>query len=422
MKNASGSAPALQLPVPSIFFIFLLCATYAPAGDWPQFMGPNGDGTSVEKGLIKVWPADGPKVLWTVKLGPGYGGAAIVAGQVYLLDRVDKEKDVLRCLDLATGKEQWTFSYDAPGGIDHEGSRSTPAVGKDSVYIIGPFGHLHCIDRATHQAKWKKNILADYGGKRPNWAVAQSPLLYKNLLIVAPQAANVGMVALDQASGQERWRSASIGPMAYGSPMLVNIDGVDQFVLINTLGAAAVSAEGKVLWKYAHPCKIPIPNVTSLGGGKLFVTGAYGAGSAIIQASKQSDGWNTIELARNKQIGAHCHPALLFQNYLYVLCNVNERSDGLVCFDQQANVVWQTKNSPNLDKGGSLLTADGVIYIMDGRSGELHIVEPSPDGFKSLSKAKILEGHEIWGPLALADGKLVLRDQTQVKCINLQIN
>ena len=406
---------------PAAFVIAALMTT-AAAADWPQFMGSKGDGTSPEKGLARSWPADGPKVLWTVPLGPGYGGAAICDGKVYLLDRVDRQKDVLRCLDLGTGKEDWVSSYEAPGPIDHDGSRSTPAVSPTHVFTIGPFGHFHCIDRNTHQVVWKKNILKDFGAKAPRWAVAQSPLLYKDVVIAAPQGDQIGVVAFDQQTGKERWRSGSIGPMAYGSPMLVNVDGIEQVVIVNTLGAAGVSAsDGKVLWKYSHPCKIPIPNVTVLGDGKFFVTGAYLSGSAIIQVSHEGDHWAVKELAQKAQVGGHCHPALLFQDHLYLLCNINERSDGMVCFDLQGKILWQTKNAPNLDKGGSILTADGLIYVMDGRTGELHIVEPSPSGFKSLAKAKVLGGREIWGPLALADGRIVVRDQTQVKCLDLRV-
>lgn len=407
---------------PAGLLVAVLMTATATAGDWPQFMGPNGNGTSSEKGLARSWPADGPKVVWSFPLGPGYGGAAIRDGKVYLLDRVDRQKDVLRCLDLETGKEDWTFSYDAPGPIDHDGSRSTPAVSATHVYTIGPFGQLHCIDLKTHQVVWKKNIVKDFAAKAPRWAVSQSPLLYKDMVIVAPQGDHVGVVAFDQRTGAERWHSDSIGPMGYASPMLVNVDGVDQVVMVNALGAAAVSAsDGKVLWKYAHQCKIPIPNVTALGGGKFFVTGAYLVGSAIIQVSHQGDSWTVKELAKKPLMGGHCHPALLYQDHVYILCNINERSDGMVCFDLNCNVVWQTKNKPNLDKGGSILTADGLIYVMDGKTGELHIVEPSPSGFKSLAQAKVLGGREIWGPLALADGRLVIRDQSQVKCLDLRV-
>ena len=397
-----------------------LVATCASAGDWAQFMGPTGDGVSPEKGLLRAWPADGPKVLWRVPLGKGYGGAAVFQGKVYVLDRQVRKRDVVRCFDLATGREEWTYAYDCPGSISHDGSRSTPAVTDRFVYTIGPFGHFHCLDRATHHVVWRKNLLKDYGGKRPHWAVAQSPLLYQDMVIAAPQSRRVGVVAYDQATGRERWRSKPIGPMAYTSPKLVRIDGVDQITLLTKDGVTSVRArDGVVLWKYAHYCKIPIPNVTALGRGRLFVTGGYKAGSAIIQVSRRGGRWTVEEVAKIDKIGSHCHPGLVYRDHIYVLCNTNERADGLVCFDFEGRLVWQTKRRPYLDKGGSILTGDGLIYIMDGRKGELYIVEPSPAGFRSLGRAKLLEGREIWGPLALADGFLVIRDQSQMKCVDL---
>lgn len=402
-------------------------AILAPAADWPQFLGPNGDGTSPEKGLLRAWPAGGPKVLWTVPVGPGYGGAAVQAGKVYLFDRTgsgpDAAQDVLRCLDLKSGQEEWTFSYAAPGRISHDGSRSTPAVTGRHVFIIGPFGHFHCVDKTTHQVTWKKNLLADFGGRAPRWAVAQSPLLYRELVLAAPQSDAVGVVAWDQATGKERWRSGAIGSMAYASAKLVTLDGVDQVVVVNGDGAAAVSAaDGAVLWRFNHPCKIPVPNVTVLGNGKLFVTGGYNAGSAVIQVTRQGAQWSVKELAKIDKIGGHCHPGLVHENHLYILCNTNERADGMVCFDAEGKLLWQTQRNPYLCKGGSVLTADGLMYVMDGRSGELHIVEPSPAGFQSLGQVKLLDGKEIWGPLALADGKLLLRDQSQMKCLDLRAN
>jgi outer membrane protein assembly factor BamB len=144
------------------------------------------------------------------------------------------------------------------------------------------------------------------------------------------------------------------------------------------------------------------------------------AGSAIFQVTRQDGKWAAQEVARIDKIGGHCHPGLVYQGHIYVLCNVNERSDGMVCFDSDGKLVWQTKSNPNFDKGGSLLTADGIMYAMDGRTGELHIVQPSPAGFKSLGQAKLLEGREIWAPLALADGKLLIRDQSQMKCLDIK--
>ena len=134
------------------------------AADWPGYLGPRRDGTSTEKGLLRTWPKEGPKVLWTVPLGIGFGGPAVSRGKVYLLDRDDKVGDTLRVYDFATGKELWNFAYDAPGSFEFPGSRTTPTVDGNIVYIAGPLGDLHAIDINTHKPVWHKNIWKDFGG------------------------------------------------------------------------------------------------------------------------------------------------------------------------------------------------------------------------------------------------------------------
>ena len=404
-----------------ILGILAVVAASASAGEWPQFLGPNRNATSTEKGLMREWPEGGPKVLWTVEVGPGYGGAAIRDGLVHILDRQRSEADVLRVFDLKTGKEVWKFGYPAPGRISHAGSRSTPTVGERFIYIVGPKGHFHCVDRQTHQAVWQKHLIRDYKGREPSWAVAQSPLLYKDTVIVAPQGPEVGVVAFDQATGKVRWESDPVGPMDYASPMLRTIGGVEQITIVNREGPRAVDpATGKLLWKYDHRCRILVPPMTELPESRFFVTGGYNAGSAVIRVTKGAGGFQVEELARIDKVGSHIHPGLLHEGNVYTLCNTNERRDGLVCFDQQCRIVWQTGKDPNLCKGGSILTADNLIYIMDGAKGDLHIVAPSADGFKSLDKVKLLGGRDIWGPLALSDGYLVIRDQQQMKCVDIK--
>jgi len=405
-----------------LILMLLVGMTVAAAGaEWPQFLGPNRDATSPESGLMRAWPPGGPKVLWSVEVGPGYGGAAIRDGQVFILDRKKEQADILRVLDLKTGKELWKFGYAAPGKISHCGSRSTPTVSDQYIYIIGPKGHFHCIDRQTRKVVWKKHILADYGTDEPKWAVAQSPLLYKDTVIVAPQGGKVGVAAFDQATGKVKWESGPVGPMDYASPMLRTLDGVDMVTIVNREGVSAVEAgTGKGLWQYRHPCRILVPGMTQMPGGRFFVTGGYNAGSAIIRVTKQGAGFAVRELATIDQVGSHLHPGLLHEGHIYVLCNTNERKDGFVCFDEELKIVWQTGHKPNLDKGGSIRTADGLIYIVDGRLGDLHIVQPSPQGFKSLDKVRLLGGREIWGPLALSDGYLVIRDQSQMKCVDIK--
>jgi outer membrane protein assembly factor BamB len=267
---------------------------------------------------------------------------------------------------------------------------------------------------------WQKNILRDYGVKEPQWSVTQSPLLYKDMVIVAPQG-EVGVAAFDAASGDVKWESGPVGPMDYASPMLRTIGGVDQVTIVNREGVRSVAAAGgQLLWTYDHRCRILVPPTTDMGDGRFFVTGGYNAGSAVIRVTKGGGGFEVEELATIDKVGSHLHPGLFHEGHVYALCNTNERRDGLVCFDPQLKIVWQTERDPNLDKGGSILTADGLIYIMDGAKGDLHIVEPSAAGFKSLDSAKLLGGKEIWGPLALSDGYLVIRDQREMKCVDIK--
>ncbi len=202
--------------------------------DWPQYLGPHKNTASDEKGLLRSWPAGGPKVLWTLDLGPGYGEAAVSKGRVYLLDRITGRKDVFRCIDLNSGKEFWSFAYDAKGRVDNRGSRSTPAIDGDYIYTCGAFGNVYCFDIRTRKPLWKKNVWKDFGGGRvPTWGICQNPLIYKDLLILASQTEQAGVVAYDKTNGRIRWASRPLpGLLSYVTPLVVNIDGQDQIVMI----------------------------------------------------------------------------------------------------------------------------------------------------------------------------------------------
>jgi outer membrane protein assembly factor BamB len=223
----------------AIAIIFVLLATSSVfAADWPQYLGPTRNAVSSEKGLMKSWPAEGPKVLWTVPLGEGFGGPAISEGKVYIYDRVENKTGILRCINLATGKEEWTFSFEATGTVDHNGSRSVPSIDGNRIYICDPFGNFHCLDKNTHKVLWQKNIWKDFGGADvPRWAIAQNPLIYQNMVIVASQTDNAGLVAYDKQTGNVIWKSAKLpGSAGYVSPTIVKIGGEDQVVMISAQG------------------------------------------------------------------------------------------------------------------------------------------------------------------------------------------
>jgi outer membrane protein assembly factor BamB len=406
----------------------ILTATAGGAlADWPQYLGPDRNAISPEKGLLRSWPESGPQVLWTISLGAGYGGAAVSQGKVYILDRIGNEKDVLRCLDLLTGKEQWLYEYDAPGRVQHPGSRSTPAIDGNYVYTCGSFGDLYCFEANTHKPLWHKNVWKDFeNGNVPSWAISQNPLIYGDTVIAASQTRKAGVVAYDKLTGQVRWASPALkGGVGYVSPKIVKIDGNDNLVMITAGsrrggGGAVIGIDpkdGRQLWIYdGWSCQIPIPNVTEIGDGRLFVTGGYKAGSAMIKVQKNGDSYAVTEVYKTDDFGTHVHPAILYKGYLYGHCTTNTRRDGMVCMSIDGKLMWKTGRSPVFDKGGFIL-ADGLILSVDGQKGILYLIEPDPAGYKELAKAKLLDTNECWGPLALSDGKLLIRDQKQMRCV-----
>lgn len=406
----------------------------ASQADWPQFLGPNRTGVSDEKGLAREWPEGGPRVLWSVEVGEGYAGAAIRDGEVYVLDRKAGATDMLRCFALEDGKELWNYSYEAPGNVGHTGSRNPPTVDEKYVYSVGMMGDFLCIDRKTHQPVWHKNFVKDFGTQLPRWGYSQSPVFYQNLVIVAPQAPDAFLVAYDREKGDLVWKSPGLGRVGYVSPSIVTLGGVEQLVMISAGtrdgselgGTAGISLEdGSLLWKYdGWQCFIPIPNPTPLSGDKLFITGGYNAGSAIIQVSKGASGFEVTEVKKfdAETCGSQIHQPIVYKDHLYVNSNSNERMDGMSCFTLDGTLKWRSKDTagnPLFERGNFIIAGD-LIIALDGKTGILYLVEPSPDGYKQLAQAPVVEGRELWGPLAITDGKLIVRSQDEMKCLDLK--
>jgi outer membrane protein assembly factor BamB len=439
------------------------CSSWA---DWPQYLGPNRNSTSDQKGLLRSWPEDGPEVLWTVAVGRGFGGPVIKDGKVYLLDRDDKVGDNLRCFDLSNGQELWNFAYDAPSGrIMFPGSRSVPIVDNNHVYSCGHNGDLYCIDINTHKPIWNKNVWTDFGGKPassesggfrsrepgsfPIWAITQCPLIYGDLLIVLSQAPEAGVVAYNKLTGNIVWKTPNLVNESYASPTVVKIDGKDHVVMVisstnpignrdlpQTLGnvVGIEPLTGKILWEYDKwNCHISVPSAVDAGDNKVLVVGGYELGATMIKVEKEADGsYGTTELFTTEEFGDQTKPPILHNGYFYAQFGTNRRRDGLVCMGMDGKIMWKTKRSPDFNKG-SMILVDGLILATDGAKS-LYLIEPDPTGFKSLASAELLseagtdsEGIEArvggstqnWAPIALADGKLLIRDHSRLKCVKV---
>lgn len=418
--------------------VLFTCLSNICAQDWPQYLGPDRNSTSSQKGVMRTWPSGGPEVLWTVAVGPGFGGPVIKDGKVYLLDRDDKTGDIMRCFDFKTGKELWKFSYNAPGSVPWSGSRSVPIAEGQYVWSCGNNGDLYCFDTKTQQPVWNKNVWTDFGGARiPMFGISQCPMIYKNLLILASQASDAGVVAYEKLTGKVIWKTSSVGPAGYVSPTIIKIDGMDQIVMVtastreskgNVVGIDPLT--GKILWEFKNwECSYPSTTAVDAGNNKVLVLGGYEVGAVMLQVEKKADGkYGTTELFRTDEFGAHTQPAILINGYFYSHYSTNSRKDGLVCMSMDGKIMWKTSRSPLFDKGGMILV-DGLLLSTDGGT-KLYLIDPDPSAFKPLSSAVLFkEGSgnpsgiggstQNWAPLALSGGKLLIRDQNQLMCVKV---
>jgi outer membrane protein assembly factor BamB len=406
--------------------------TGSTLADWPQYLGPDRNAISPEKGLLRSWPENGPQVLWTVSVGRGFGGPVVKEGKVYLLDRDDK----------------WNFGYDAPGSSAmFPGSRSVPAIDGNYVYSCGHNGDLYCIDINTHKPVWNKNIWTDFGGDRlPIWAITQCPLVYGDLLIILSQAPEAGAVAYNKLTGDVVWKTPYLGNESYASPSVVKIDGKDHVVMVisstnpighrelpQTLGniVGIEPLTGKILWEYKQwECHISVPSAVDAGDNKVLVVGGYELGATMIKVEKKADGsYAATELFTTEEFGDQTKPPILHNGYFYAQYGTNRRRDGLTCMSMDGKIMWKTKRDPNFDKG-SMILADGLVLATDGAKA-LYLIEPDPTEFKPLASVELLGqkvgdermarmfANQNWAPIALADGKLLIRDQSRLMCVKV---
>ncbi|MCX5636092.1 MAG: PQQ-binding-like beta-propeller repeat protein [Planctomycetota bacterium] len=441
----------MKSSVKLIPMIVLFCIAGVFAEDWPQYLGPSRNSTSGQKGLLRSWPENGPEVLWTVTVGRGFGGPVVKDGKVYLLDRDDKVGDNLRCFDLSNGKELWNFAYDAPGRVMFPGSRSVPAVDGNYVYSCGHNGDLYCININTRKPVWNKNIWKDFGGERlPIWAITQCPLIYGDLLIILSQAPEAGVVAYNKLTGNIVWKTPNLGNETYASPSIVKIAGEDHIAMVisstnpighrelpQTLGkiVGIRPLTGEILWEYTNwQNQIQVASALDAGEGRVLVVGGYELGTVMIKVEKKADGsYSVKELFRHNDFGDQTKPPILHNGYFYAQFSTNNKRDGLTCMNMNGEIKWKTGSSPLFDKG-SMILADGLILATDGRN-TLYLIEPDPSGFKPLASSELLKeggtssddplalrvggATQNWVPLALADGKLLLRDQNRLMCVKV---
>ena len=407
-------------------------------GNWSQFRGENRDAISPETiPLRKNWTTEQPPpTLWSLPLGEGYAGFTIGNGRVYILDYDEKnQRDALRCLSLDDGQEIWQFSYPVRVKKNHGMSRTIPAVTDQYCVSLGPKCHVLCVDAVTGEEKWLIDLRHVYGTIEPEWYAGQCPLIVtfpgsdQPVAIIAPSGSEALMVALDCETGEEVWRTPNpFGwAMTHVSIMPMMLDGQLTFVYCGKGGVAGISAaDGEILWSTPdwHIEIATCPSPVILPENQIFCSGGYKSGSVMLQivptiqsGQGQSEKYKAVTLFRldPRVFGSEQQTPIFYEGHLFGL---RENDKQFVCLDLNGKVVWESGRTEKFGSGAYLI-ADGMILIADD-DGILSGINAVPTGYQKLFAVEVMEDFACWAPMAIVQGRLLIRDQKTMKCMDIR--
>jgi outer membrane protein assembly factor BamB len=399
----------------------LLATGPLAAADWPQWRGPTRNDHSSDKGLLKYWPKDGPKRAWLNDgVGLGYAGYSVADGKLFTMG-LREGQELLIALDAATGKELWA----TPAGPRYpnnwgDGPRMTPTVAGDRVFAIGGQGLLVCASAKDGKVLWTKSLVSDLGGKLQDWGYTESPLVVGDVVICTPGGSQGTLAGLDTQTGKVVWRSKDVTDNAqYSSPILISHEGKPQVVqLIMNKVFGVDPKSGALLWKHDFPGRVAVIPTPIYSDGIVYVTAGYGVGCA---AFKLGPG-NSVEplYQDNKVMKNHHGGVVLVGGHLY------GHSDGAgwVCQElATGKEVWSHKGFGK----GAVHYADGMLYCLDERSGDVALVEANTQGWKEVARFKLAPLSEkrsrqggIWPHPVVVNGRLYLRDQEYLHCFDVK--
>ncbi len=392
----------------------------AQSADWPQFRGADRTDISTEQGLLKKWPAAGPKKLWVFdKSGLGYAGFSIVNDVLYTMGGSDEGEEFIYALDAKTGAPKWKTRIGALLTNNWgDGPRGTPTVDGDRVYALGGKGDLICVSAKDGKEIWHASM-TENGGKVPGWGYTESVLVDGANVICTPGGKGGTLLALDKLTGKKVWQSAEWTDAAqYASVIAADHNGTRQYIQLTMQHVGGVDAKtGKQLWLSNWPGKTAVIPTPIFKDGKVYVTSGYGVGCKLLDLGANG---NPKEVWTNTNMINHHGGVILVGDYLYGYSD----KGGWTCQDfKTGEVKWADKK---LGKG-AIHCADGMLYLLEESTGTVALIEASPNGWSEQGRFKLdpqtllrKAAGKIWTHPVVCNGKLYLRDQDLIYCYDVK--
>jgi outer membrane protein assembly factor BamB len=409
--------PKYSCDVPAAAVVASVLFFGAAGADWPQFMGPSRNGVSEETGLLQTWPKEGPPVVWQREVGSGFSAPVVAGDRLIVFHRLGN-KELVQCLDAATGKGKWETGY-ATGYTDDygkgDGPRSTPSIAGNLVFTLGAEGVLHALELETGKIIWKRALMDDYAVPKNFFGVGTSPLLEGSLVLVNVGGKGAGIVALDKDTGKEVWKATDDGA-SYSSPVAATIQGTRHVFFFTRDGLVSVDPSNGAVrfrkhWRSRNPASVNAATPLVVDD-HLFLSASYNTGAVWlrVRADSVDEAWKGDDILSN-----HYNTSVVYKDCLYGFDGRQEQRAQLRCVEMNTGKVRWTKERFGC---GSLVLAEGHLIVLS-EDGDLVSVEASPDDYRERARARVL-ARPCRAQPALANGRLYGRDDHRLVCWNLQ--
>jgi outer membrane protein assembly factor BamB len=365
--------------------------------------GPNRNGNYDEVNLLKSWPNNGPDILWNFDgLGVGYGSPAFANNKIYIAGMEGTTGYIYALTE--EGKLIWKKPYGEEFSTSYPGSRATPVIIGDYLYMLSGMGHLTCLNSISGKLNWEKNIIKEYGARNIMWGMNETLNVLNDMLIVTPGGSQHNLIALNRFYGQILWSSSAMEEKsAYCTPLLTKVGSRNLLVTHTEDHILGIDADdGKLLWSHGHTNIYSIhPNTPLLSGNKLFCFSGYGQGGVMLQLNE--DGSKVTKQWFQKSLDSQKGGAVVLKDRIFLS---GDKSREWQCVDvESGKILYETKDIGN----GVVITAEGLLYLYSQR-GELALVKAGSDSFEIISETKVSLGSgQHWAHPVIDKARLFIR-------------
>jgi len=405
VAGASASAPATAAQP----------ATPAKSAQnyWTDFRGPARDGRYDEKPIRTDWPSEGLHPVWKQLIGGGYASFVIAEGKAFTIEQ-RRRQEIAAAYDLETGREIWTQGWQAEfkESMGGDGPRATPTWDAGRLYVLGAQGDFLCLEAQTGKQYWAKNILRENSAENLQWGMAASPLIVEDKVVVLPGGpSGKSVVAYNKLTGAPVWRALG-DKQAYVSPMLVTLAGKRQIVVVTANRIVGLGPDdGALLWQTGWDTQMGI-NISQpiiVDANHFFISSGYGKGAALVEISNNGGTMSARKAWENTSMKNKFNSSVLSDGYVYGL------DEGILsCVDVKTG---ERKWKGGRYGYGQVILASGHL-IVTSDTGELALVKATPDQYVEVVKFQALEG-KTWNYPAIANGHLLVRNQTEMACFDI---